>query len=123
MKKHISVEAVVVKGFNKILFKVKEQTHTGATFGSALYGNKFRASNGVTLGSNKNPARDTADKATVWLRGSNTKLDNTAVACTTKEWAKIAKAIEEYNAYEFAAPRKVAAPAAPKANLCVEIVG
>lgn len=109
------------KEFNKVMFKVVTQTARGAAFGT--FGNKFRASNGIVLASNRNPANDTEDKNIIWLRGSNPAKDDTTVVVGITRWKKIVAAVNEYNAYFVAMAARRAAPAAPAANPCSVIIG
>lgn len=121
MKKHIKVQATVLPGFTKVLFRVLEQDYTGAAFGDGS--NKFYASNGIVLGSNNYPARDKDDTNVIWLRGANRDKNNNAVCVTAGKWKKIAAAIAEYNAYEFLVRRAAAPAPRPAAEPCSVIIG
>lgn len=131
MKKSIKVEAKVVPGFNKVMFKVIGQSHLGINFGVANSRDerKFTATNGITLASNRHPARDTDDANVIWVRGSKSKSDNTVVVCKESEWPKIQEAIRQYNQFNFPERRYCApapayrATAAKKADSCTIIVG
>lgn len=117
MAKSIKVQAVVVDGFSKVMFKVLNQSNTGYSFGNSYCDSrKFTASNGITLASNVRPARDADDKTVIWLRGSDASKNDGTVVVTLKEWNLIKAAIEEYNK-TFADVAPVAAPS------CGVIVG
>jgi len=115
--KKVILQAVVNPNYNKVMFNVTEQTHTGYAFGKG-YSNKFRASNGIVLGSNKHPARDKDDNNTIWLRGSDAAKNGNTVVVGKKLWAKVVEAVKEYNRVNA-----VCAPPAPKADACAVIVG
>jgi hypothetical protein len=121
MKKHIKVQAAVLEKFTKVLVTVLEQTHRSANFGA--YGRSFTASNGITLASNQNPARDTDDKKVIWLRGSKLKGDKYSFACTKAEWPAIQAAIVEYNNYNFPTPYVVHVYTPRPAASCSVIIG
>lgn len=117
--KKIQLQAFVNEAkFNKVMFNVIEQTSRGRCFGT-LGSNKFYASNGIVLGSNKNPARDADDKNVIWLRGADMTKDNNTVVVGITRWKKVVAAIKEYNEY-FA---RRAAPAPAPRNQCAVVIG
>jgi hypothetical protein len=115
--KKITLEAFISNDFNKVMFNVASQTHTGYAFGPDGQ-NKFRASNGIVLGSNRNPARDADDKNTIWLRGSDSSKNNNTVVVGKTRFAKVAAAIKEYNEY-FVYKAPVAAAPAPSCSVII----
>ena len=120
MKKHIKVQAAILPNFDQVLVRVLEQTHKGAAFGKT--DNRFVASNGIVLASNNRPARDKDDANVVWLQGAQVAKNNKSIAISAARWKKVAAAIQEYNAYEFAARGAAPAPR-PAADPCAVIIG
>lgn len=132
--KKITLNVAQVPGFdNKALVKVVAQTSRGENFGSYDRrdgdSRKFTASNGITLASNKRPARDASDENVIWLRGSLISKDDKCFCISTKKLPKLIAAVNEYNRVMYLAPATKPAPAPKTASCpaaaasCVTVVG
>lgn len=121
--KKVTLQAVVVPGFNKVLVKVQAQTHTGVAFGTG-YSNTFVASNGLSLISNNYPARD-KDKSldVIYVQGADASKNDNAFVVGTKLFGRLKAAVEEYNrVMRYAVPAPKPAPK-PAANPCICVIG
>lgn len=94
-KRHIELSVVMVED-DKVTFRIVEQTHRNGEFSQQANTDKFKAANGLMLGSASNP-QWVSPASVLYCRGNDMKQDNNRLTCTTVEFAKICEAVAEYN--------------------------